>query len=153
MDGVSIRVTRISLTGAEIALDAAVAHATAMGIPQNIAIVDDAGHLVSFRRMDGASFITVEIAINKAFTAAGARTSTQALQQVAQPGVRGYGLITQHHGRFTVLAGGLPLRLAGVVVGGIGVSGGTTDQDHEVAQVAVEAFEGRATEQGGRAAR
>jgi uncharacterized protein GlcG (DUF336 family) len=153
MDGVTSSVMRISLAGAEVVLDAAVAHATVMGVPQNIAIVDDAGHLVSFRRMDGASFITIEIAINKAFTAAGARASTQALQEVAQPGVRGYGLNTQHHGRFTVLAGGLPLRLAGTVVGGIGVSGGTTDQDHEVAQVAVDAYEGRIAEQGGTAER
>lgn len=147
MDGVSNTVERISLAGAEVALAAAYAHANAMGVPQNIAVVDDAGHLVCFRRMDGASFITIEIAINKAFTAAGARSSTQALQQVAQPGVRGYGLTTQHHGRFTVLAGGLPLRLAGEVVGGIGVSGGTTDQDHEVAQAAVEAYERRLVEE------
>ena len=63
----------IGAAEAHILIEAAAAKAEAMGVPQNIAVVDGAGHLVAFRRMDGAKFMAIEIAINKAFTAAGAR--------------------------------------------------------------------------------
>lgn len=127
---------------AHILIEAAAAKAEAMGVPQNIAVVDGAGHLVAFRRMDGAKFMAIEIAINKAFTAAGARRPTAAMWEAAQPGSPGFGVNTQHHGRVTVLAGGLPLALpeSGEVVGAIGVSSGSTAQDAEVAEAGLAAF-------------
>lgn len=135
-------VKNIDETLAQIVIDAACAKAREIGVPQNIAVVDAAGHLVAFRRMDGAKFIAIDIAINKAFTAAGSRKPTAALAAAAQPGVAGFGVNTQHHGRFTILAGGLPLTLPGTedVVGAIGVSSGSTAQDAEVAEAGLQAF-------------
>jgi len=126
---------------AQSLIEAATTHAAAIGAPQNIAIVDAAGHLVAFRRMDGAKFMAIEIALNKAFTAAGARRPTTAIAAVAVPGQPGFGINTQHQGRVTTLAGGLPLVLPnGEVVGAIGVSSGSTMQDEEVAQAGLAAF-------------
>lgn len=127
---------------AHILIEAASAKAEAIGMPQNIAVVDGAGHLVAFRRMDGAKFMAIEIAINKAFTAAGARRPTAAMWEAAQPGSPGFGVNTQHQGRVTILAGGLPLALpeSGEVVGAIGVSSGSTAQDAEVAEAGLAAF-------------
>lgn len=132
----------IGATEAQILIEAAARKAEAMGVPQNIAVVDGAGHLVAFRRMDGAKFMAIEIAINKAFTAAGARRPTAAMWEAAQPGSPGFGVNTQHHGRVTILAGGLPLAMleSGEVVGAIGVSSGSTAQDAEVAEAGVAAF-------------
>jgi uncharacterized protein GlcG (DUF336 family) len=127
---------------AQIVIAAAAAKAREIGVPQNIAVVDAAGHLVAFHRMDGAKFIAIDIAINKAFTAAGSRKPTSALAAAAQPGVAGFGVNTQLQGRFTILAGGLPLTLPGTeeVVGAIGVSSGSTAQDAEVAEAGLQAF-------------
>ena len=127
---------------AQAVIDAACRKAQEIGVPQNVAVVDGAGHLVAFRRMDGAKFIAIDIALNKAFTAAGARKVTGEIAGAAQPGAAGYGVNTQHQGRFTVLAGGLPLALpeTGEVVGAIGVSSGSTAQDSDVAEAGQRAF-------------
>lgn len=132
----------IGAAEAQILIEAAAAKAEAMGVPQNIAVVDGAGHLIAFRRMDGAKFMAIDIAINKAFTAAGARRPTAAMWEAAQPGSPGFGVNTQHHGRVTILAGGLPLALleSGEVVGAIGVSSGSAAQDAEVAEAGLAAF-------------
>ncbi|KAB0265457.1 GlcG/HbpS family heme-binding protein [Microvirga brassicacearum] len=121
-------------------VDAAAARATEMGVPQNIAIVDEAGHLVAFRRMDGAKFISIEIALAKAFTAAGARKATRDIAPVTIPGEPGFGIQNLLGGRFTTLAGGIPLKLGDVVVGAIGVSSGSTQEDHVVAQAGADFF-------------
>jgi uncharacterized protein GlcG (DUF336 family) len=127
---------------AAAAIDAATARAWALGVPQNIAAVDKAGHLVAFRRMDGAKFIATDIATDKAFTAADARRATSAIAAVALPGHAGFGINTQQHGRFTILAGGLPLMSpdSGEVVGGIGVSSDSTAEDEDVAEAGAAAF-------------
>ena len=76
---------------AEAVIAAATAHAEKMGIPQNIAIVDEAGHLVAFRRMNGAKFFSIEIAITKAFAASGTRKATKEIGPATQPGMPGFG--------------------------------------------------------------
>lgn len=121
-------------------VDAAAARAAEMGVPQNIAIVDEAGHLVAFRRMDGAKFISIEIALAKAFTAAGTRKATRDIAPVTIPGEPGFGIQNLLGGRFTTLAGGIPLKLGDVVVGAIGVSSGSTQEDHLVAQAGADFF-------------
>lgn len=121
-------------------VDAAAARAAEMGVPQNIAIVDEAGHLVAFRRMDGAKFISIEIALAKAFTAAGTRKATRDIAPVTIPGEPGFGIQNLLGGRFTTLAGGVPLKLGDVVVGAIGVSSGSTQEDHLVAQAGADFF-------------
>lgn len=117
--------------------EAAIVEATSIGIAENIAIVDASGHLVTFRRMDGAKYLAIEIAINKAMTAAGARRATHELRQATTPAEPAYGIHTQHGGRFTTVPGGLPLTIAGITIGGIGVSSGSADDDLRVASAAI----------------
>lgn len=132
--------TVIDIETANAVIMAAVRQADAMGVPQNIAIVDDAGHLVSFRRMDGAKFFSIDIALAKAFTAAGARKPTHDIAPATQPGEGGFGAQNLHNGRFTTLGGGMPLMRDGQVVGAIGVSSGTVAQDRIVAEAAATFF-------------
>jgi uncharacterized protein GlcG (DUF336 family) len=134
------RVLHIGSAEAERVIAAAVARADAMGVPQNIAVVDAAGHLVAFRRMDGAKFTSIEIAIAKAFTAAGVQKETRAVAPATQPGEPGFGIQHMHGGRFTTIPGGIPLLAEGTVVGAVGVSSGASAQDQDVAQAGASAF-------------
>lgn len=135
-----LTLNRLDLSDAQAMIAAARAAAEAMGQPTCIAVTDEAGALIAFERMDGAKAIGVRIAIDKAFTAVGTRKPTHELNPAVQPGAPAYGLITSHGGRMIVLAGGVPVLVDGVVVGGIGVSTGTPDQDLAVAQAGVAAF-------------
>jgi Uncharacterized protein, possibly involved in utilization of glycolate and propanediol len=130
----------IDINEAERAIAAATAQAQAMGVPQNIAIVDAAGHLVAFRRMDGAKFLSIEMAIAKATTAAGARKATADIMPATLPGQPGFGIQNLHGGRFTALGGGIPLLAGATVVGAIGVSSGSVAEDILVAQAGADAF-------------
>jgi len=132
--------TMIDAAEAETVIAAGVAKATEMGVPQNIAVVDAAGHLVAFRRMDGAKFMSIEIAMAKAFTAAGARRATADILSATLPGQPGFGLQNLHAGRITTLGGGLPLLRAGAVVGAIGVSSGSVAEDIVVAEAGAHSF-------------
>jgi uncharacterized protein GlcG (DUF336 family) len=131
---------RIDLRTAEEVIDAACERAAKMGVPQNIAIVDNAGHLVAFRRMDGAKFFSIEIALAKAYTAAGTRKATADIGPATQPGEGGFGAQNLHGGRFTTLPGGVPLTIGGAVVGAVGVSSGTVAEDRIVAEAAAAWF-------------
>jgi uncharacterized protein GlcG (DUF336 family) len=126
---------------AEAVIAAAGRKAEQMGVPQNIAVVDEAGHLVAFRRMDGAKFFSVQIAIAKAFTAAGARKATRDIGPATQPGAGGFGAQNLHGGRFTTLPGGIPLVVDGQVVGAIGVSSASVNEDQVVAEAGAAWFE------------
>lgn len=130
----------LGLDEAERIIAAASAKAQSIGVPQNIAVVDAAGHLIAFRRMDGAKFLSIEIATAKAVTAAGARKATADIMPATQPGQPGYGIQNLHGGRFTTLGGGIPLLVGAEVVGAIGVSSGTVADDIVVAQAGADAF-------------
>lgn len=133
----------IDIDEAERVIAAAAAQAQAMGVPQNIAIVDAAGHLVAFRRMDGAKFVSIEIALAKAVTAAGARKATADIMPATLPGQPGFGIQNLLGGRFTTLGGGIPLLSGTSVVGAIGVSSGSVAEDIVVAQAGADAFHSR----------
>ncbi len=126
---------------ARVLVDLAIDAATAMGVPQNIAVVDAGGALLAFHRMDGAKSYTADFAIAKARTAAGLRTATRALAEVALPGQRGYGLNTLCGGDVAILGGGVPVTVAGAVVGAIGISSGSVHQDADVADRAAQGFQ------------
>ena len=108
--------------------------------PQNIAVVDAGGNLVSHIRMDGAWIGSVDISINKAFTARAFDLPTADLAADSQPGGQFYGIEQTNEGRVVIFAGGIPLKRDGEVVGAVGVSGGDGDQDTAVAEAAAEAF-------------
>jgi uncharacterized protein GlcG (DUF336 family) len=130
----------VTLEEAQAIIQAAQQKAQEIGQPMNIAIVDNGRQLKAFARMEDAWLGSIEIAIDKAFTAASFVMPTQDLADMTQPGQPLYGLETIRHGRFVNFAGGIPLTRDGEVAGAIGVSGGTVDQDQEVAEAGVAAF-------------
>jgi len=131
---------RIDLSDAGILLAGARDRAQAIGVPMCIAITDEGGNLLAFERMDGGKITSIPIAIDKAFTAAGARKATHEYGASSQPGAPAYGINSAIGGRLMVVGGGLPISADGQVVGGIGVSSGTPAQDQEVAQAGLDAF-------------
>ena len=112
----------------------------AVGQPMNIAVVDAGGDLVAHVRMDGAWRGSVAISIDKAFTARAFDITTKDLGENSQPGAQFYGIHASNNGRIMIFAGGIPLTRDGVVVGAVGVSGGTGEQDQRGAEAAAEAF-------------
>lgn len=106
----------------------------------NIAVVDEGGNLVSHVRMDGAWIGSIDISINKAFTSRAFDISTRDLASHSQSGGQFFGIHVSNHGRIMIFAGGIPLKKDGKVVGAIGVSGGSGDQDHSVAEAGATAF-------------
>jgi len=108
--------------------------------PMNIAVADEGGNLVAHVRMDGAWLGSIDISINKAFTARAFDISTKDLADHSQSGGQFFGIHVSNHGRIMIFAGGIPLKLDGKVVGAIGVSGGSGEQDHTVAEAGAAAF-------------
>ena len=130
----------IQLEDARRIIAAAEKKADQIGQPMNIAVVDAGGNLVSHVRMDRAWIGSVDVAINKAFTARAFDLSTAELAENAQPGGPFYGIQESNKGRVMIFAGGVPLERDGEVVGAVGVSGGDGDQDKAVAEAAAAAF-------------
>ncbi|HEY3505743.1 MAG TPA: heme-binding protein [Actinocatenispora sp.] len=130
----------VSLEDARRVIAAAEARAAEVGQPMNVAVADAGGNLVAHIRMDGAWLGSVDISINKAFTARAFDIETAALGENSQPGGQFYGIHASNHGRIMIFAGGIPLRRNGSVVGAIGVSGGTGAQDQTVAEAGAAAF-------------
>jgi glc operon protein GlcG len=126
---------KLTHEGARLILDAAVAHAEAMGVPQCIAIVDEGCNLMAFIRMDGARVLSIRSAQRKAMTAATIGKPTGDLD----PSVE-IKLAVATDGDMINLKGGLPIMTEGHVIGGIGVGSGTGDQDLEVAKAALQSF-------------
>ncbi len=127
----------ITLEEAQRIISAAEAKARQMGQPMNIAVMDAGRNLVAFHRMDGAWVASTDIAIDKAFTSAGRGLTTRKIGEMGQPGQPLFGINTTNGGRIVIFAGGLPLMRDGEVIGAIGVSGGTVDEDEEVAEAGV----------------
>ncbi len=132
----------VTLAAARRAIAAAETKATEIGVPMNVAVVDEGGNLVAFARMDGAWLGSIDIAQNKAYTARAFDMPTQDLAPLAQPGQSLYGIEASNQGRLIVFGGGIPLTWDGRIVGAIGVSGGTVEQDQEVAEAGAAADPG-----------
>jgi uncharacterized protein GlcG (DUF336 family) len=131
----------LSLQEAKRMLAAGEAKADEIGVPYNIAVVDAGGYLLAFSRQDGALTGSIELAIQKAFTARIFDISTGVLAELAQPGKPFYGIQGSNDGKVIIFGGGLPVRRKGVAIGAIGTSSGTVEQDIEVAEAAIEAIE------------
>lgn len=119
---------------------AGVAKLHEMGIASNIAIVDSQGFLVAYLRMDGAPLPSIEHSINKGYTSALFSVSTASLGKDAQPGGSLYGLNITLNQRVIVFAGGEPLIHDEQIIGAVGISGGTAEQDQQVADHVVSTF-------------
>lgn len=135
-----ISIKRLSLDDARIVIAGARAKAEEIGVPMCIAVTDESGQLIAFERMDGGKITSTIIAQDKAYTAAGAKRTTESYGEVSQPGKPAYGINSSIGGRLLVVAGGIPILVDGEVVGAIGVSSGTPAQDTLCAQAGVDIF-------------
>ena len=125
--------------------EAAVGRAAELGALVSAAVVDQGGHLVHFQRMDRAEIAGPTLAVDKAFTAVAHRIATSELAPLTLPGGALQGLHANGGGRYVVFAGGLPCWSTGVdpvVVGGVGVSGGSAEEDAACAEAAVAVYTG-----------
>ncbi len=129
-----IQTATISLEAAQDLIEQARRACAARGFAATIAITDAGGHLRAFERADTAPFLTVGVATDKAWTAASFGMATHQWNQLmADPTVAPL----SQHPRMTPVGGGVPIIHEGRVVGGIGISGGTSVQDHEAAEEAL----------------
>ena len=130
----------VTLEEARRVIEAAERKASEIRHPMNIAVVDEGGNLVFHVRMGGAWIGSIDISINKAYTSRAFDISTKDLTQYSQSGGQFFGIQVSNHGRVMVFAGGIPLKRGGKVVGAVGVSGGSGEQDHTVAEAGAKAF-------------
>lgn len=134
---------RLTLEGARAVLEAAERRAHEIHRPMNIAVVDDGGHLLAFARMDGAKPASIEIALTKARAAALRRAPTGAPTREGQPNLLlAVGLAVARPDQQTPVRGGVPLIVDGEVVGAIGLSAGSEDEDSDVARAGAAALAG-----------
>ena len=130
----------VTLADARRVIAAAEKKAAEIGQPMNIAVADAGGNLVAHVRMDNAWMGSIDISINKAWTSRAFDIATKDLAGHSQSGNQFFGIHASNHGRVMIFAGGIPLKRGGQVVGAIGVSGGSGDQDHAVAEAGAAAF-------------
>jgi uncharacterized protein GlcG (DUF336 family) len=122
-------------------LQAAEVAAAKIGIAYNIAVVDAGGHLIAFVRQDGALIGSIDLAIGKAKTARLFDKTTSELAHLAQPNAPLFGIEQSNDGKVVIFGGGLPVRIAGSIVGAVGTSAGSVEQDVAVAQAALAAVQ------------
>lgn len=132
--------SELSLAQARTIIAAAESKAEEIGNPMNIAVVDSGGNLISHVRMDGAWMGSIDISINKAWTARAFDIQTKDLGENSQPTQQFYGIHASNNGKVMIFAGGVPLQRDGAVVGGLGVSGGLGEQDQAVAEAGMAAL-------------
>ncbi len=129
----------LSLEIANKMIAASIRKAQELGIRVSTTVVDEAGNLVAFARMDGASWVTIKISQGKAYTAAGFRTPTAMLAERRKTEVYWADIVSAHEGKMVLAGGGLPVKVGGHFAGAVGVSGGKAEQDVECATAGVEA--------------
>ena len=130
----------VTLEQARKIIAAATAKAEQLGQPMNIAVVCASNHLLAFERMHNAWLGSVDIAIKKAWTSRAFDISTKDLGDNSQPNQQFFGINASNDGKVMIFAGGIPLKRDGKVIGAIGVSGGSGEQDHAVAEAGVAAL-------------
>ena len=130
----------ILLNDAKRVIEAAEKKAAEIGQPMNIAVADAGGNLVAHVRMDGAWLGSIDISIKKAYTSRAFDIATKDLATYSQSGGQFFGIHASNDGKIMIFAGGIPLKQDGKVVGAIGVSGGSGDQDHAVAEAGAAAL-------------
>src|SRR5262249_8365508 len=119
---------------------AAESKAMEIGQPMNIAVADEGGNIVAQVRMDSAWIGSIDVAMKKAYTARAFDIETRDLAKHSQSGGQFFGIHASNNGKIMIFAGGIPLKTDGKVVGAIGVSGGSGDQDQAVAEAGAAAF-------------
>ncbi|PID85580.1 MAG: ATP:cob(I)alamin adenosyltransferase [Chloroflexi bacterium] len=129
----------LTLTDCDRMVEAGMKKAQDIGCPMVLSVVDQNGDVIESRRMDNALIVSVTLAPHKAYTAATVRLATHELAKAAQPGESLYS-IDVNLPKITLIGGGFPLHKNGKVVGAVGVSGGSVEQDMAVAEAMVAAY-------------
>jgi uncharacterized protein GlcG (DUF336 family) len=132
--------TSLTLVEAKQILSAAEKKAESLGIAYNIAVVDAGGHLLAFSRQDGALIGSIDLAIDKASTARIFDKTTAFLATLAQSGQPLFGIQESNAGKVVIFGGGIPITFEGNIVGAVGASAGTVEQDIAVAEAGIAAF-------------
>ena len=130
--------TSINLEMARKVLAAAVVDSRRQNLPMAIAVVDNSGQLVAFERMDNTQTASIAVSQDKAVSAATYRRPTKVFQDVLAAGGVGLRVLTLRGAN--AVEGGLPIIVDGKIIGAVGVSGGTSDQDGVVAKAGVDAL-------------
>lgn len=129
---------RITLPQARKLIHAVEQRAAEMGVNAVVAVSDPAGHIIAVECMDNAYIASYDVAVNKAFTVTALKMSTAQLKPLAQPGASLYGIQFTNGGKIVIFGGGEPLQHGGRIIGGLGVSGGTEEQDTALAAYGAE---------------
>jgi uncharacterized protein GlcG (DUF336 family) len=132
--------TLLTLADAKRIIAAGEKKAAEIGQPMNIAVADAGGNLIAHVRMDNARMGSIDISIKKAWTSRAFDIATKDLAEHSQSGNQFFGIHASNNGKVMIFAGGIPLKKDGKVVGAIGVSGGSGDQDHAVAEAGAAAL-------------
>src|SRR5260370_41896709 len=138
-------VLTVNLEAARQIIRGAESKARSLGCAMNIAVVDAGGNLVAHVRMDNARIGAIDIAINKAWSARAFDMETAELGRYGQPGGPFFGIHASNGGRVMILSGGVPLRAAGKIIGAVGVSGGSDEEDSACARAAADALSSPST--------
>lgn len=121
--------------------EAGIAKAEQMGVKVSVVVLDEGAHIVSIARMDGAGFVTAEIALGKASASAAFKRSSAQLQTMAEGKPTFFaGISTLLHGRFLAGQGALPILKDGACLGAVGVSGAKSDEDEAIAEASIQAY-------------
>ncbi|MDR1021521.1 MAG: heme-binding protein [Synergistaceae bacterium] len=136
----------ITMDQALAAVDASVNKAKSMRVPVVVTVVDAGGHVIVQQRMDKAMLISIRISQKKAETSALSFLTTDSFAPRSTPGAELYGIQESSCGDIIVFGGGFPVRRNGDVIGAIGVSGGSVEEDMAIAKVGLEALESSSSE-------
>ena len=135
-----LSLNRLCISDAELLIKGARDRASEIGVSMCISVVDESGNLIAFERMNGGKITSITVSQDKAFTAAAARKATHEYNMVCVPGNLAFGIHTALNGRLSVVGGGMPVSVDGDVVGGIGLSSGTPQEDMDCAQAGIDYF-------------
>jgi len=124
-------------TQGETLIEKAKQKAKEIQVPVTIAVVDDSGRLIAQSRMEDALLVSLDLAVRKAYTAVAMKSPTHKLKEASQPGAPLYQLETNTDGTIVTFGGGLPIYAEGKIIGAIGVSGGSVEEDRIIAEAGI----------------
>lgn len=131
---------KMTLEAANALIEKVKSKAASMGVNVVIAVSDKAGRPVAVQCMDEAFIASFDIAVNKTFTSASLKMSTEALSHLSQPGQPLYGIQFTNEGKIVIFGGGEPLEADGKIIGALGVSGGSAEEDTAIAAYGRDVF-------------
>ena len=126
--------SRITLSTAKKLIERLEQEAVRRGQRAVIAVCNPEGNPVAVHVMDGAFLVSFDVAMKKAYTAVAVKMSTMELSRIAQPGGTFYGVDKLDGGKIVIFGGGIPLKSGDTIIGGLGISGGTGEEDHSLAE-------------------